>query len=237
MMIKDRTAEFFSAVSVKSGNYMANEAATDYQRSPLLSPKSQTAQKLRQHSQFTQMSLEVNSGIQNVLGKLEKLTKCKLDFTFAGLIKCKIVAKSKTMFDDRPVEVFELSQIIQMDLAGLNERIAKLQATQKQHQLEVSKSGAEHNQNVVFSLQNQLATISSQFTKVIETRSSNLKAQKDRRERFGASTTGSIPSALKRTNASTSKQASGEIDGQVSIDISFQSMALAEQTVQIIMRP
>ena len=63
-----------------------------------------------------------------------------------------LVAKRKTLFDDRPVEISELTYVIKQDLASLNHQIAGLQAlTLSQH----PKSGrskadqeGEHNDNV-----------------------------------------------------------------------------------------
>ena len=62
------------------------------------------------------------------------------------------MAKRKTLFDDRPVEISELTYVIKQDLASLNHQIAGLQAlTLSQH----PKSGrskadqeGEHNDNV-----------------------------------------------------------------------------------------
>lgn len=145
------------------------------------------------------------------------------------------MAKSKTLFDDRPVEVQELSHIIKRDLAALNERIAQLSSSQSQHNQSNTRNEAEHTQNVVLSLQSQLVAISNQFTQVLETRSSNIKAQKDRREQFGATTTTNVSTLNPTANAMPRprKVASGEpISDHVSIDLSFQQMALLEQNDQ-----
>ena len=62
------------------------------------------------------------------------------------------VAKRKTLFDDRPVEISELTYVIKQDLASLNQQIASLQAlTQSQHpksnRSKTDQEG-EHNDNV-----------------------------------------------------------------------------------------
>lgn len=145
------------------------------------------------------------------------------------------MAKSKTLFDDRPVEVQELSHIIKRDLAALNDRIAQLSSSQSTHNHSNTRNEAEHTQNVVLSLQSQLVAISNQFTRVLETRSSNIKAQKDRREQFGA-TTANVPAVNPATSTSRPRKvASGEpiaSGDHVSIDLSFQQMALLEQNDQ-----
>lgn len=62
MRIKDRTTEFFSIVSVRSGQQPQYDVR---------SPRS----ALRHHTRFTLAALEVNNGVQSLLSKLEKLTK------------------------------------------------------------------------------------------------------------------------------------------------------------------
>ena len=62
------------------------------------------------------------------------------------------MAKRKTLFDDRPVEISELTYVIKQDLASLNSQIASLQAlTLSQHpksrRAKTDQEG-EHNDNV-----------------------------------------------------------------------------------------
>lgn len=89
------------------------------------------------------------------------------------------VAKRKTLFDDRPVEISELTYIIRQDISSLNGQIAQLQQTmlsqQKLHQQQSSsssKKGAvdEHNSNVVMMLQSRLANVGVGFKDVLELR-------------------------------------------------------------------
>ena len=62
------------------------------------------------------------------------------------------VAKRKTLFDDRPVEINELTYVIKQDLSSLNSQISSLQSLSKSQQTQTAKSGAEqegeHNKNV-----------------------------------------------------------------------------------------
>ena len=65
----------------------------------------------------------------------------------------RVVAKRKTLFDDRPVEIAELTYVIKQDLASLNSQISSLQTLSKSQQAQISRnSGAEqegeHNKNV-----------------------------------------------------------------------------------------
>lgn len=63
-----------------------------------------------------------------------------------------LVAKRKTLFDDRPVEISELTYVIKQDLAALNSQIAALQAlTLAQHpksNRNKADQEGEHNDNV-----------------------------------------------------------------------------------------
>lgn len=63
-----------------------------------------------------------------------------------------VVAKRKTLFDDRPVEISELTYVIKQDLASLNQQIASLQALTLSQHPKTNRSKAdqegEHNDNV-----------------------------------------------------------------------------------------
>lgn len=56
------------------------------------------------------------------------------------------------MFDDRPVEINELTYVIKQDLSSLNSQISSLQSLSKSQQSQISRGGAEqegeHNKNV-----------------------------------------------------------------------------------------
>ena len=62
------------------------------------------------------------------------------------------MAKRKTLFDDRPVEINELTYVIKQDLSSLNSQISSLQSLSKSQQTQSSRNGAEqegeHNKNV-----------------------------------------------------------------------------------------
>ena len=63
------------------------------------------------------------------------------------------VARRKTLFDDRPNEINELTFVIKQDLASLNSQISSLQSVSKAQQAQVSRGSnadqeGEHNKNV-----------------------------------------------------------------------------------------
>ncbi|CAO3616239.1 unnamed protein product [Cunninghamella echinulata] len=118
------------------------------------------------------MASEISRNITSTAGKLEKLTK---------------LAKRKTLFDDKPVEISELTFIIKQDIAKLNKQIAMLQDYTKSQKLP-NKQVNEHTSNVVVALQSKLADTSMTFKDVLEIRTENMKMSKDKRDQFLFST-------------------------------------------------
>jgi syntaxin 5 len=103
------------------------------------------------------------------------------------------VAKRKTLFDDRPVEISELTYIIRQDISALNAQIAQLQQYVRSQQAAAASGKGkakaegqveEHNTNVVMMLQSRLASMGMGFKDVLELRTQNMKASKDRSEQF-----------------------------------------------------
>jgi syntaxin 5 len=84
------------------------------------------------------------------------------------------VARRKTLFDDRPIEISELTYIIRQDIASLNTQIAALQSYVRSQKAGGTGSNAkqveEHNSNVVMLLQSRLANMGMGFKDVLELR-------------------------------------------------------------------
>lgn len=97
-----------------------------------------------------------------------------------------IVAKRKTLFDDRPVEINELTFIIKQDLSALNQQISSLQNLTRSQHPKADQEG-EHNKNVVFLLQGKLTDVSANFKDVLEVRTKNIQASRSRTENFVSS--------------------------------------------------
>lgn len=93
------------------------------------------------------------------------------------------MAKRKSLFDDRPAEIQELTYIIKGDLNSLNQQIARLQEMSKsQRKTTNAKHLLSHSSNMVLALQAKLANMSTDFKQVLEVRTENLKQQKSRRD-------------------------------------------------------
>ncbi|GAA5938794.1 t-SNARE syntaxin [Sporobolomyces koalae] len=194
----DRTSEFRSAV--ESAAFRISSAAPASQQ--LLPPESSRNKsagaggqgQTGQRSEFARMAAKIGKDIQGTTGKLEKLAQ---------------LAKRKTLFDDRPVEISELTYIIKQDIAALNQQIAQLQAfTQSNLNAGAgSKQVSEHNKNVVTMLQTKLADTTIGFKDVLEIRTQNMKASRDRTEQFtfsGAANPRAAPPSVLRARTTPS---------------------------------
>ena len=74
------------------------------------------------------------------------------------------MAKRKSIFDDRPVEIEELTHIIKHDMGSLNKQILQLQQLSRQRGAEAAGKNVQNfSSNVVVTLQQKLANMSSQF--------------------------------------------------------------------------
>lgn len=127
------------------------------------------------------------------------------------------MAKRKTLFDDRPIEISELTYVIRQDIASLNTQIASLQAfVRAQKGAKGKQQVEEHNTNVVMMLQSRLANMGMGFKDVLELRTQNMKASKDRTEQFmhTASNAAVLPPAKgePRARAQGARGGRGEAD-------------------------
>ena len=100
------------------------------------------------------------------------------------------LAKRKTLFDDRPVEIAELTYVIKQDLSALNGQISALQTLSKSQHPQVrgaQDQEGEHNKNVVVLLQGKLADVGANFKEVLEVRTKNIQASRSRQDNFVSS--------------------------------------------------
>lgn len=66
---------------------------------------------------------------------------------------CFVVAKRKSLFDDKPVEIQELTYIIKEDINSLNKQIAQLQQVARGQQGQNGRQKQSHSNTVVVALQ------------------------------------------------------------------------------------
>lgn len=170
MTARDRTSEFSNAIrSLQSRNITRAVNIKDPKR----------ATQLQSYGEFMMIAKHVGKNIASTYTKLEKLT---------------LLAKRKSLFDDRPAEIQELTYIIKGDLNSLNQQIARLQDVSKsQRRTNSGKHLLSHSSNMVLALQAKLANMSTNFKQILEVRTENLKQQKSRRDQFSQGPIASNP--------------------------------------------
>ena len=129
------------------------------------------AQLTRQSAEFMKIARSIGRDITSTYTKLEKLT---------------LLARRKTLFDDRPQEIQELTFIIKEDMNMLNRQIGQLQQIAKAQRSQglQGRHQQSHSSTVVVALQSKLASMTSSFKEVLEVRTENLKESKSRQEKF-----------------------------------------------------
>lgn len=191
MTCRDRTGEFANAIrSLQSRNISRAVNIRDPRK----------AKQVQSYSEFMMIAKYIGKNIASTYAKLEKLT---------------LLAKRKSLFDDRPQEIQELTYIIKGDLNALNQQIARLQDVSKEQRRTTNgRHLLSHSSNMVLALQSKLANMSTDFKQILEVRTENLKQQKTRRDQFSQ---GGIAPGIPPTSKQGSLLLSEE--NQVSIDI------------------
>uniref|UniRef100_A0A182JII3 t-SNARE coiled-coil homology domain-containing protein n=1 Tax=Anopheles atroparvus TaxID=41427 RepID=A0A182JII3_ANOAO len=202
MTARDRSGEFASAIRSLQGRNIQRAVN-------LKDPRK--AKHMQSYSEFMMIAKHIGKNIASTYTKLEKLT---------------LLAKKKTLFDDRPAEIQELTYIIKGDLNSLNQQIARLQEVSKSQRKSTNgKHLLSHSSNMVVALQAKLANMSSDFKQVLEVRTENLKQQKTRRDQFSQGPmTGGLPPSTMRGSTQGSLLLQEQQD-QVCIDMGSSSGA------------
>lgn len=173
MTARDRTNEFANAIRSIQSRTVARAAVS---RTP------RQAKQIQSYSEFMMIAKNIGKNIASTYTKLEKLA---------------LLAKRKSIFDDRQREIEELTSIIKMDLNSLNKDIAKLQDMGRNQRETFGSSKknhiASHSSSVVVNLQSKLANMSTTFKNVLEVRSEKMREEQSRREQF---TQGNVSSML-----------------------------------------
>ena len=155
LSVKDRTVEFHSILTKYAGSAPASTTASQ-------------ARPTAAHAEFSRRAQAISHDLSQTTAKLDRLSQ---------------LARRKTLFDDRPVEISELTYIIKHDIAGLNRQLAELQPYSMARGSRPSRAD-EHRGNVVTMLQSSLANTTTNFQDILEVRTQNMKASKDRSEQF-----------------------------------------------------
>ncbi|XP_010868932.1 syntaxin 5A, like [Esox lucius] len=193
---RDRTNEFQSVCKSLQG------------RQNGVQPSKPALSAIRQRSDFTLMAKRIGKDLSNTFAKLEKLT---------------ILAKRRSLFDDKAVEIEELTYIVKQDINSLNKQIAQLQGLVRSRQSQNGRHLQTHSNTIVVSLQSKLASMSNDFKSVLEVRTENLKEQKSRRDQFSQAPTSSSHLQASNFNNSLLMQDDSKKTLDVSIDMDFRA--------------
>ncbi|RPA75286.1 t-SNARE [Ascobolus immersus RN42] len=175
MSIQDRTHEFHSFVSLVSRRIKRPASTRPYTDDP-------RGKKVGPRSEFGRQAAEVGRSLGDVGGKLERLGQ---------------LAHKTALFDDRPVEVAELTYIIKSDLSLLNTRISALSTLTRDTTQPQTVNAKEHAKQVVLLLQARLSKATLEFKELLEVRTRNIQAGRERREEF----IGGVAAPIQRANS------------------------------------
>jgi syntaxin 5 len=162
MTSRDRTMEFVNIVRFSQGRHVKSTPAVRYPKKP---------KYIQSYAEFMAIARSIGKNIGSTNIKLEKLT---------------LLAKRKSLFNDRAAEIEELTYIIKEDLNSLNQQIAKLQKVarnRRQSQQNVHNL-LSHTSNVVLALESKLASMCIEFKQAVDVRIQNLQQQKSRHDQF-----------------------------------------------------
>lgn len=202
MFIQDRTTEFHALTTTASKRLNRNNPSSAHQR--LLNNQNPDESKDRRQGgrgEFAKRAVEIGRGITDTMGKLERLAMRMFLLLFlyffffffpipqgGKIVATRLisgsVAKRKALFDDKPVEIAELTYIIKQDLSAINQQISSLQALTRSKGAKPGNEEGEHSKNVVVMLQGKLADVSVGFKEVLEVRTKNIQASRHRTDQF-----------------------------------------------------
>lgn len=199
---RDRTSEFQSVCKSLQGRQNGAQ------------PVKAVSSAARQRSEFTLLAKRIGRDLSNTFAKLEKLT---------------ILAKRKSLFDDKAAEIDELTYIVKQDINSLNKQIAGLQELVRSRSGQNGRHLQTHSNTIVVSLQSKLASMSSDFKSVLEVRTENLKQQRSRQEQFSQTPASSSSFHTNSFNNSVLMQ-----DDSKKTDISIDMDLSSSQQMQLI---
>uniref|UniRef100_A0A8C2BBX6 Syntaxin 5A, like n=1 Tax=Cyprinus carpio TaxID=7962 RepID=A0A8C2BBX6_CYPCA len=202
MSCRDRTSEFQSVCKSLQGRQNGAQ------------PVRAVNSAVRQRSEFTVLAKRIGRDLSNTFAKLEKLT---------------ILAKRKSLFDDKATEIDELTYIVKQDINSLNKQIAGLQEVVRSRSGQNGRHLQTHSNTIVVSLQSKLASMSSDFKSVLEVRTENLKQQRSRQEQFSQTPASSSSFHTNSFNNSVLMQ-----DDSKKTDISIDMDLSSSQQMQLI---
>jgi len=167
----DRTTEFLSVVNILKQKHAADpqirtQATNNISKNG--KPGGGVA-LVRQRQEFNSHAKLVGKNLSKTFEKLEKLT---------------LLCKKRTLFDDRPVEISELTHIIKQDIDGLKRSLINLETCSRSIPNNGRKDVANQTRTQIKELTSRVGVASKSFLNVMELRRENIKIQNERRQHF-----------------------------------------------------
>jgi len=196
MVFKDRTIVFSNVV-----DSISSRRATP--------PGVKSKKSDRSH--FAIMASQIGKDIYSTTEKLETLAT---------------LAKNKTLCEDRPIDIHELTNVINQDIKNLNRQILALQ---QQKSGKKNSQTDSHSDTVLDSLKRKLKHTTKDFSEILELRTENLKKQQEMRDKLtGSNSTYTSPQRDRNTLFS---QTPPENDSQVVINMPQTSLLVQERYI------
>lgn len=167
--VRDRTSEFQTTVKT----FVSRRNGLHVPLQTPINRRQHSHSPMEQRGIFMQQAKRIGYDLSQTFIKLERLST---------------IAKESSLFNDRSMEIQDLTLSIKQDISNLNRQIAQLQEYMNNAHLAKSKNSQTHSNSVVFVLQSKLAMMSNDFKQVLEVRTQNLKDQKSRRDNFSRNT-------------------------------------------------
>ncbi|KAG0020725.1 cis-Golgi t-SNARE syntaxin [Entomortierella chlamydospora] len=129
---------------------------------------------------------EFKAAVNSLLNRGQIQSSRQHHYTNANSPARKVV-KRKALFDDRPVEISELTYVIKQDLSRLNAQTMALQQHVRSTAAKANRFTRqmdEHSTSLVIILQSRLANISMGFKEALEIRTESMQASKARQDQL-----------------------------------------------------
>ena len=162
-----RTAEFH-----RTADAIRNRTLPPGMQRPSTAKQWHDGPDRRLKSAFNQRAVDMLNEMTDVQSKLSRLSDSIADYIELKLNV--LVMQGSSVFDDRTMQVSNLTSALRSDLARLNNAIASLHQFSRattSNGLGSGRLAHEHAQNVVLMLQSSLAETSMQFKSLLEQRS------------------------------------------------------------------
>ncbi|CAH2351076.1 integral membrane protein Sed5p [[Candida] railenensis] len=172
--------------SIQNRTFEFQQCVSSFQK--LNKGKQQQALQPQTASQKSQFSIQAGIIAKDIAHTTDLLSKLAL------------LAKRKPLFDDKPIEIGELTYVIKQDIFKIEENIKNLQKyTKGDHTIQVDSQINQYSKNVLNLLNSKMKNISGEFKNVLEIRQKNELVNKNRTQQF-------LSAAAASTNRSQSPQ-------------------------------